>query len=347
METMAKTQWEELRGKIALDDEGKVDWTVPIKDVRMNRNGVIGDKRFDAGSLSQIGASKRGVVPNDHAQGQLFSRVGIPAQYGKRCYEEDNKNLIASQFNYWMENAEKIGKDVEEDKSWLLRGKNDSLRGVLSDKYTQLDNSFVFDALGMALDSGDAVQTSNFFLEDKYLNMRLVFPDLTHNIGTMQKPDDVMVGVHITNSEVGASSLRIDACLFRLVCSNGMIARVGGDSLMMQRHIHLSVNEMQSRVSEAIGKAMQVGDKVVEDFARSREVKIESPLELLKKLAEKQKYSEKFTRQLETSFHEEPGDTAFHVVNALTHASQTLPFERRLEVETYAGKWMQDTLKYA
>jgi hypothetical protein len=342
-----KTQWETLRGKIEQDDAGKVDWTIPVSKVRMNNAGIIGDTRFSSGHLSQIGASNRGVAPNDHALTQLFGRVGIPAQYGKRCFDEENKALISSQFNYWMNHNEKIQRDVEEDKAWLLRGKNDSLRGVLSDKYTQLDNSFVFDALGMALDNGDAVQTSNFFLEDKYLNMRLVFPDLSHNIGTVQTPDNIMVGVHITNSEVGASSLRIDACLFRLVCSNGMIARVGGDSLMMQRHIHLSVNEMQNRVSSAIGQAMKVGDKIVEDFARSREVKIESPLELLKKLAEKQKYSEKFARQLETSFHEEPGDTAFNIVNAMTHAAQTLPFERRLEVETYAGKWMQDTLKYA
>jgi hypothetical protein len=200
------------------------------------------------------------------------------------------------------------------------------------------------DALGTNLMNGAIVDVKNFDLNSKYLNLRLMFPNLTHNIGTDIKKDDVMVGIHITNSEVGSSSLRIDSCLFRLVCSNGLIARVGGDSLMQQRHVHLTRGEMENRVADAISQALEAGDGIIEDFARTKEIRVPNVLKTLEKLSKGQKYSDAFTDTLRSSFNSEPGDSAFHLVNAFTHASQTLPFERRLEVETYAGKLMNDFL---
>jgi hypothetical protein len=334
-------QWGDVSNKITLDDIGKQDWTIPVSSIRMNRNGMLGDMRFSSGTHNQIGENHAGVQLDDHALSQLSSRLGIPARYAKKCIENDPW-LLSSHVNHWIKDMEE---DREGDRSWLLRTKRDTLRGVLTDKYSQLDNNFVFNALSNSLQNGDVVDVKNFNLDSKYLNFRMVFPDLKANIGTTINKDDVMVGIHVTNSEVGASSLRIESCLFRLVCSNGMIARVGGESLMQQRHVHLTTNEMENRVADAIDKALQVGDGLIDRFARSRDVKVNNPLETLEKLAKKQKYSNKFVDTLKNSFNSEPGDSAFEIVNAFTHASKTLPFENRLEVETFAGKVMDDYLK--
>jgi Domain of unknown function (DUF932) len=335
-----KQAWQEVANKIDFDDQGKKDWTVPVSQVRMNNMGVIGLRNHDKGTPGQIGINHLGMMPDDHALGQLASRVGIPVRYARKCAEEDGK-LLANHFNYWMDQMEE---DQEGDKQWLLRGKQDTLRGVLTDKYSQLDNNFVFKGLGYALQNGDVVDVKNFDLNSKYMNFRAVFPELSVNIGTDLKKDDVMVGIHVTNSEVGASSLRIESCLFRLVCSNGLVARVGGQALMQQRHVHLTTYEMQNRVADAIDKALQAGDQIIDRFARTKEIQVPNPLKTLENLAKKQKYSDKFTDTLKNSFNSEPGDSAFHVVNAMTHASQTLPFENRLEVETFAGKVMDDFL---
>lgn len=336
-----KTQWNDVSSKIVLDDVGKVDWTAPISQIRMNGEGRIGLLGLTHGSEQQLGFSRAGVTPDEHALSQLSSRLGIPSRYAKKVMESEPK-LLATHVNHWLE---RLDEDTEGDKSWLLRGKRDSLRAVLTDKYTQLDNNFVFDALSNNLQGGDVVDVKNFDLSSKYMNFRMVFPDLKVNIGTSLKKDDVMVGIHVVNSEVGASSLRIESCLFRLVCTNGLIARVGGDSLMAQRHVHLTAGEMQNRVADAIDKALQVGDQLVDRFARSREINVKNPLATLEKLAKSQKYSNQFVDTLKSSFNSEPGDSAFEIVNAFTHASQSLPFDRRLEVETFAGKVLDDFLK--
>lgn len=335
-----KKQWENVFEAIKFDDVGKHDYTVPVENLLMNSQGRIGDIRYEVGHTNQLGLDNGGLSPNEHALSQLASRLGIPSQYAKKCFEE-NPELLAVQTNYWITNM----KEEDKAKEWFLRAKGDDLRAVLSDRYTQLDNKFVFEALGNSLSGGSIVDVKNFDLNSKYLNLRMVFPDLTANIGTSIKKDDVMVGVHITNSEVGSSSLRIDSCLYRLVCENGMIARVGGDSLMQQRHVHLTNSEMENRVADAIGKALKTGDDLIESFARTREIKVNDPIKVLENLAKQQKYSQAFTDELKSSFNSEPGKTAFEVVNAFTHASKSLPFERRLEVETFAGNLMQDYLK--
>ena len=332
------TQWQEVMNKIEYDDLGKADYTVPVRHVRMNKDGFIGDKRFGY-VAGQLGESLNGLAPNEHALSQFASRLGIPAKYAKKCFDE-NPHMIASHFNYWLDTLE----EDDKDKQFFLRAKADTLRAVLTDKYAQLDNSFVFDALGANLQNGSVVDVKNFNLSDKYLNLRLMFPDLTSNIGTSINKDNVMVGIHITNSEVGSSSLRIDSCLFRLVCSNGLIARVGGESLMKQRHVHLSRNEMENRVADAISESLKQGDGLLEDFARTKEITVKNPMKVLEELAKKQKYSDAFTDTLKSSFNSEPGNDAFHIVNAFTHASQSLPFDRRVEVETFAGKVMHDYL---
>jgi hypothetical protein len=337
-----KNEWGNVSQKISVDDLGKQDWTAPISQIRMNGEGRIGLLGYAGGAEGQIGANHIGVVPNDHALGQLSNRVGIPTRYSRKCAEKGHTDLLAANFNTWIKD---LDEDTEGDKQWFLRGKNDMLRGVLTDKYSQLDNSFVFDALSHSLQNGDVVDVKNFDLNSKYLNFRMVFPELKVNIGTMLKKDEVMVGIHVTNSEVGASSLRIDSCLFRLVCTNGLIAKVGGESLMQQRHVHLTSREMENRVADAIDKALQIGDSVVDRFARSREIKVVNPLATLEKLARNQKYSNDFVDTIKNSFNSEPEDSAFGIINAFTHASQSLPFERRLEVETYAGKVMDDFLK--
>jgi Domain of unknown function (DUF932) len=338
---MTTQQWSKVNSKVSQDDFGKADWTVPISRLGMSRDGVIGIVGLNEKSQHQLGMGNAGLTMDEHALSQFASRLGIPVRYARKCLEE-NPALLAQHANYWLK---KLDTDTNGDKKWLLRGKNDTLRGVLTDRYSQLDNRFIFDSLKTPLDGGSAVDVKNFDLTSKLLNFRMVFPDLKSNIGTDIKRDDVMVGIHIVNSEVGASALRIESCLYRLVCENGMIARVGGSSLMNQRHVHLTQKEMENRVADAIDDAIKVGDELVDRFARSREVTVKNPLKTLERLAKSQKYSNGFTDTLKNSFSNEAGDSAFHIVNALTHASQTLPFEQRLEVETFAGNVLNDFLK--
>jgi len=336
----------DVRDAIARDDVGKFDVTLPIESVRMRTdNGAIYNTLLDP---SHIDYQRPALLPNDHALGQLLQRTGIDVRYGRKAFAAD-PYLIAEHVNYWIESGElpgiKDANDVSERK-WFLRGKNNMLRAVLTDRYGQLDNEFAFSALSTVLKDESSVRDMGFFLDPKYLNARMVFPQLKVNLGTLQNPDLVFVGFHFVNSEVGCSSVRIDCCLYRQVCSNGMIVRVDGEMLLQQRHANITQNELQNRVAEALTKAIKVGDGAIQAFAKSREVKVEDPLELISKLAKTEKYSQAFTDTIKDSFQSEPGDTAYHVVNAFTHAAKSLPIEQRLEVETFAGKFMQNVEAY-
>ena len=46
-----------------------------------------------------------------------------------------------------------------------------------------------------------------------------------------------MAGLHIANSEVGKRSVTVDALVYRLVCTNGLIRLVKGKSLLHRRHV--------------------------------------------------------------------------------------------------------------
>lgn len=327
-----KTEWKQVAEKIREDDFGKADITVPTTNLNMTTHGRFGNT-FD-GFL----------MPDEHALGQIASRLGIPTKYARKMMEH-SPELLAENVNHWLW---KMNVEAEREKKWLLRTKGEGLRAVLTDKYTELDNHFVFNLLSNALENGEVVDIKNFDLNSKYLNFRAVFPDLKADIGSVFQKDEVMVGIHVTNSEVGASSLRIHACLWRQICSNGMIAPVGGSEsggLLIQRHAGLTTREMQGRVIDAINESMLAGDGLIEQFARTKDIKIEKPMDVLKKLAQDKKYTNKFTDDLISSYHTEPDASAFGIVNAMTRASQTLPFEQRLEVETDAGKVMNNFLK--
>lgn len=331
-------QINELKEKIHQDDIGKHDVTIPVRRIVVRDNGdIVLPSSFEGVQ----GFGHYGM--NEHALSQLSSRLGIPVRYAKKCMETDPK-LFADHANFWIETPE------WEDKSFFIRNRGDMTRAILSDRYSVLDNNFVVDTLESVLGAGGVVDVKNMSLDPQYFNLRLVFPDLTTNLGTVQSKDNIMVGVHVTNSEVGSSSLRIDSCLFRLVCSNGLIARVGGDSLMAQRHVHLTNREMENRVAKAITEAIKVGDTTVDNFARLQEVRVDDPLEEIKRLAKSEKYSDAFVDDLTNSYSTEKAitgnESAYEVVNAFTRSAQNMPsFERRLEVETFAGKIMERYLK--
>ncbi len=331
-------QAHELVERVRQDDLGKHDITVPVQRI------VVADSGNFVVPSSIEGVHGMGFYGmTDHALGQLSTRLGIPTRYAKKCMETEPE-LFAQHANYWIEREE------WKDKSWFVRGQGDMIRAVLSDRYTTLDNHFLVEMLQNVLGSGGVVDIKNLSLDPQYFNLRLVFPDLSTNLGTVVTKDDVMVGVHITNSEVGSSSLRIDSCIFRLVCSNGLISRVGGESLMQQRHVHLTNSEMENRVAGAITEAIRVGDSTIDSFAKLQDVKVSDPMEEIKRLAKSEKYSDKFVDDLTRSFSIEKAitgnESAYELVNAFTRSAQNTPsFDRRLEVEQFAGKLMQRYLK--
>ncbi len=321
-------QFEQLLKRVEQDDRGKEDKIVSFGSVRMNPQGLIETKGRNPLQLT------------DHATTQVFSKLGIPVRYAKRLMEE-RPELVADQFNHWVR---------KEDGDVLLRmrkanGQQGLIRAVLSDRYSILDNKDVMVALQQVVNELPQAEILQSNLNDRITNIRLAFPELTAEFDktVTGEKDLIKVGVDIDNSEIGVSSLRVMPVTYRLVCTNGMRAWVKDGDLFEQRHIHLTSDELYMRMSGAIVNAIKAGDGLIKVMRQAKGIKVASPLDLIKELAQKEEYSKKLTDALTENFMIEPENNIYGVINAFTRTARDIEnTERRLDLEEYAGNMLMN-----
>ena len=95
-------------------------------------------------------------------------------------------------------------------------------RAFLSSRYRRLDNELLVSHVLPALSEHEIdLKQSTFSINPTNLYMKIVFPRVQ---GEVRVDDIVQSGVLITNSEVGVGMLRVTPLIFRLVCTNGMVA---------------------------------------------------------------------------------------------------------------------------
>jgi hypothetical protein len=222
---------------------------------------------------------------------------------------------------------------------WLLRARGDSLRAVLSDRYTPLDNRTLADCLHRTLPSH--LQVEWLALDDEAFHLRIIDPTLGRDV----LPDDrILAGLHIANSEVGKRSVTVDAMVYRLVCSNGLIKLVKGKSLLCQRHVSASTPHFIALLRQALGMALSTANGFLEQLALSTKLPIPDVESEIKRLGEQAHLSDSFLGQVKASLQQERSDqqeTVFGLTNALTAAAQSLDAEKRYEMEVLAGRLLE------
>ena len=228
---------DQAREWVRADDDGKWDTTVPRQGLQLCDGRLTWPHQKEEQPLSLT----------TWASGQLCARLGIPAPYFRKC----PLDLQDAQANHWLQHGPQ-----KHGEKWLLRAKDESLRAVLSERYSPLDNATLLDELQMLLP--DSYRVDWFGLQDESLHLRVVDPARTREL----LPDDALtVGIHLVNSEVGMRSVTVDALVYRLVCTNGLIRLVKGKSLLRQRHLHVSQHRFVGALGEAIDQAMKESEK--------------------------------------------------------------------------------------
>jgi hypothetical protein len=309
--------------------------------------------------------------PTSWATSQFCQRLGIPAPYFKRC----PPRLRDVQFNHWITHALRDGGEgnagetlapeeedgplvirrpngscpspeardmgTEKDPSerWLLRAKGDALRGVLSARYAPLDNDCLLDCLTRVLPPGFAVDW--FSLTDESLHLRLVD---TRTPRQVLPGDDLMVGLHVGNSEVGRRAVTVDALVYRLVCQNGLIRLVKGRSLLHRRHLYLSAPRFQEALTGAVMGALDAAAGFLDQLQAATRTPVPDVAAVLETLGKQEALSRRFLEAVEQSLKAEPAsqqETVWGLVNGLTQAAQRLPPEERYGVEALAGRLIE------
>lgn len=312
--------------------EKKFDMDISAKKLRMGNNGNL----YTLGRLGETGFN--GSRMTDWALSQLCGSLEIPVKFARRIPNE----LLAENVNYFLDRAG--------DKKWHLRSYTSSeptfgplIRGIMSSEYTKFDDDIFLSMVQKCIGSDGDHKILMHNRDERGMHLRIGFPDLQSDIGRLQdgKPDRHMVGFHIANSEVGQKAVTVQPMVFRLVCTNGLMRWEADGDMFRQRHVHLREHEMNNRVAEAITTAIKGGDKMLEEIAAVKEISVPSPLDTIKKLATNRKYSQRLTDSITTAFHEEPGRTQFHVMQAFTRAARNLQGDDRVEVEKDASRLLK------
>jgi hypothetical protein len=182
----------------------------------------------------------------DHAHGQIAERVGIPKRYYDRM-RADAPDLLAGNVNHWFR---------ERPERRMVRTLDGKARAFLSDRYHRIDNERIAEAvLPVLLEGGGHGAVVSCCVTDSKLYLQALFPRLE---GEVRRGDPVQGGVIVSNGEIGDGALDVRPMIYRLCCTNGLIAgQVAEDARLRRNHVgrRVEIGEDYSVYSDETLKA--------------------------------------------------------------------------------------------
>lgn len=267
-----------------------------------------------------------------YAFGQLCSRLGVPANYVQKCFENGKASLAVENFKAWAGDCEK---------RFLIREQDGVVRAVLSDSYSMFDSHKVLRTIHNTVDMGKYKCVGAFLAEDS-LNVRLV-DRKPLDVSKKVDPSPIYSGAVISSSDVGRKALSMSYFLFRQICNNGMTVTDRGGTLFRQAHVGSSMTggkiEMFNRAFMDID-TLNAG--AIENMIKSKEIRL-GELELqmyLEKAKRELKLSQKAQEELTSLIDGTYDRTRWGVLNGITELAQNYTLETRIAFETFAGNAM-------
>ena len=306
----------------------------------------------DADGVSHIvvdeghGPNTYGVT--DLARRQLADKLKIPFAYFERM-RTDQPTLLDSNVNTWLQT---------ESDNRMLRTLDGKVRAVLSDRYRRLDNFELAEHVLPILQRLPGARFESVELTETKLYLKVVTPQIKFEVAP---GDIVQAGVVVSNSEVGHGTLSVQPLVYRLVCSNGLIAadralrktHVGkamdaGDAAVVlfkedtvaadDRAFFLKVRDV---VEAAVSEATFV--QVAQKMQRTMDVRLRADtVRAVEVLADRYTLNEQ-ERSGVLQHLVQGGDlSGYGLVNAVTHFSQdVLDYDRATELESLGGKLIE------
>ena len=346
----ARRGLDEVRERIHADNTGKWDLTLPRHRLMLRGGRLVLPSGYEDEYPERLTLSP-------WATAQACQRLGIPTAYFRKCPPP----LRDAQFNHWAwrEQAQQEydlpldDEDMEpvpvaeppvpaKPDGWLLRAKGSEVRGILSQRYVRLDNQQLMDCLVPLLES--RYEVKSLALTGESLHLRLIDPSLARDV----LPNDrLMVGLHVTNSEVGRRAVSVDALVYRLVCTNGLIRLVRGKSLLRQRHISWEQPRFVDALHRALCEALTAGAGLIEQLAwavRTPVPNVEGTLTALMQQGSLTQSLQEGVRRALLGTPPSQQETVYGFVNALTFVAQGLCPDDRYDLEVLAGRLLENGL---
>lgn len=337
----------ELAAEIERQNNAKFDFVADTREVEFrNRLDEKTGERTNAFSFDvPVERDGGSFLLTNNAHDQLGSRLGIPAKY----YDEMRNNwpdLLQHNVKYLMK---------EKPERRLIRTLDGNARAVLSDRFRPLDNFELAETvLPVALNAGAQLISSE--ITDSRLYLKFLTPKIQ---GEITKGDVVQAGMVISNSEVGKGSLSASALIYRLVCTNGMIApREYGirqnhtgkvldfsDAVsvfyrdetraMDDRAFWAKVRDIVNGLMSAEGFA-----QIIQKMREAKEDKIEgNPVKAIEVVQKQFRLNEGESTRVLRHLIEGADLSRYGLLNAITRTSQDIEsYDRATELEAFGGQ---------
>lgn len=205
----------EMAAELDRQANAKRDFIAPTRELEMVKEEVHDDGGL---SLRVNGHGTFGITETAHEQ--LGGRLGIPRPYYQRM-QENAPSLLMDNVNHWLRS---------QPEKRMVRTLDGNARAFLSDRYRPLDNFDLAETV-LPLLTANGCRIESAALTERRLYIKAVTERITLEV---KKGDIVQAGIVISNSEIGAGSVKVEPMVFRLVCLNGMIAN---DAAMRKYHI--------------------------------------------------------------------------------------------------------------
>src|SRR5262245_17860576 len=350
----------DVLNEIRVIEQNKRDFVAPQAAIRMTLDPLVleGAHQINHEPMLQLiqhpGATSEVVAGpafgmRKRAHQQLAGELQIPQAFYDRLLGEEPELLKATVNTLILQRPEE---------KRMVRTVGDRVRAVLSSRYRPLDNYDLAEAVLPLLTVGGVRIESVGITEDRFY-LKAVNDRVQ---GEVKVGDVIQAGLVISNSEVGAGSLRVEPLLYRLMCLNGAIRE---DAKIRKYHVGRRAEEgdqfelLSDETRRADDKAffLKVRDVVkaafdqaffqqgLNEMRRALGQKIELAAAAIVELLEDRLREEERGRVLEAYI--QGGDNSVYgVANAVTLASQAVEdYDRATELERLGGALIGGSVK--
>ena len=199
---------QELAVEIQRQQNAKQDYLADTSALSM----VDGDEgiKFQIEGMEPFGV-------NDLAHSQIGQYLEIPAKYYERM-RYSSPELLTENVNHWLHKT-------ETPERRMVRTLDGNVRAFLSDRYRRIDNADVAETVLPIIGRMDGAQVMSCEITERRMYIKVVNPRIQTEV---RVGDVVQSGIIISNSEVGLGSVSVSPLIYRLACTNGMVAQDTG-----------------------------------------------------------------------------------------------------------------------
>jgi hypothetical protein len=288
---------------------------------------------FDSEGNFHVAGSEASYSMDDWALRQSCERFGKASDYNRTIPTDYARYLINYQPQNWSpiwgEHAAKYKKDL-----FIRTYGGNTVRGVLSDRFTHIDNKDLLGAVQQFVESGKVskVDLVRPYVGISGMNVRITFGNILPEGG---KDGGYGLGVVVRNGEIGNISPSVQPFFQRTSCTNSTVWKEGGITLKQsgnnrEYRLHLLI--------AAIGEALGASGKMVQTMMEARQKELPNIDTLIARMAEQFDWGTELVMAIGAGTEKQA--TLAGLVNGVTYAAHAVPMtaEKAYELEALGGQ---------